>query len=448
MMPETADSSAVDRRMALAREWDELVEQVRKLDGFRDFLKPPRLEQLLPAAEAGPVVTVNVSRWRCDALIVTTDGVEVKNLAGLTAESTSMRARDYLEGLGRVEEAVRLAYAAWERCQGADQTLEAIAVYTAAKVSLQDATDRCEETLHDLTRWLWDEIAEPVLTVLGVTGPPASGEPWPRLWWCPTGLLSLLPLHAAGHHRAEGRHESVIDRVVPSYTPTLRALLEARGKGTRSAGRPLPAEGGAEAASADSSRGRLLIVGLAHTPGQMPLPNVTRELRLLTEVFPGNHTILDGPAATWDGVRAQLPRHSWVHFSCHGDQNLADPSRGGILLYDRLLTIADISEGQYHGDFAFLSACKTATGGITLPDEAITLAAALHYTGYRHVIGTLWSIHDETAADVADAVYTDLTSAGTFEPVRAANALHTAIRGLRDTGKPLSQWMPFTHTGP
>jgi CHAT domain-containing protein len=179
-----------------------------------------------------------------------------------------------------------------------------------------------------------------------------------------------------------------------------------------------------------------------------PAHHVTRELRLLSGLLPGRYTILDGPAATWDAVRAQLPRHSWVHFSCHGDQNLADPSRGGVLLYDRRLTIADISEGQYHADFTFLSACKTATGGITLPDEAITLAAALHYTGYRHVIDTLWSIHDKTAADVARAVYTDLTSGGTFEPSRAARALHTAIRGLRDAGKPLSQWMPFIHTGP
>jgi CHAT domain-containing protein len=137
-----------------------------------------------------------------------------------------------------------------------------------------------------------------------------------------------------------------------------------------------------------------------------------------------------------------------VHFSCHGDQDLTDPSRGGILLHDRLLTIAEISEGQYHGDFAFLSACKTATGGVTLPDEAITLAAALHYAGYRHVIGTLWSVLDATAATVAEAVYTDLTSVGIFEPQRAAPALHSAIKSLRDAGKPLSQWTLFTHTGP
>jgi hypothetical protein len=440
---------AIDQRMALAREWDELVERVRKLDGFEDFLKPPRLDRLLPAAAAGPVVVVNLSRWRCDALIVTTGGVEVKKLPGLTAEVANAQASAYLDGLQDVEKAVRLVYDTRRRIDGAEHPLEAIAAYTTAKQHLQGAIDGCEEMLLEVTGWLWDEIAAPVLDALGITGPPEQGQPWPRLWWCPTGLLSLLPLHAAGHHTAQGqaRHESVLDRVMPSYTPTLRALLEARGNDLRAAMDQRAADTSAESASAGPP-GRMLIVALPDTPGQMPLPNVARERRLLSRLFRDSHTLLEGPAATWDAVREQLPRHGWAHFSCHGDQDLADPSRGGILLFDRLLTIAEISEGHHHGDFAFLSACKTATGGVTLPDEAITLAAALHYTGYRHVIGTLWSIHDETAATVAEVVYADLTSSGAFEPDRAAGALHAAMRGLRDTGKPLSHWTPFTHTGP
>ena len=37
----TPVGNVVDRRMALAREWDDLVAQVRKLEGFEDFLMPP-----------------------------------------------------------------------------------------------------------------------------------------------------------------------------------------------------------------------------------------------------------------------------------------------------------------------------------------------------------------------------------------------------------------------
>jgi CHAT domain len=413
MMPSTpADTSRIiDRRMALAREWDDLVKQVRNVKGFADFLTPPKLEKLLPAAAAGPVVVVNISRWRCDALIVTTTGVEVKELRKLTAETVAAQVDSYLTGLQRAKR---------------------------------------EETLRSISQWLWDQIAGPVLHVLGLDSPAAPGQPWPRLWWCPTGPLTLLPIHAAGYHTPEGwaHHETVLDRTVSSYTPTLRALVEARNNAPRSAERVADDEPAPHTAQPADSVGRMLIVALPHTPGQMPLPNVTRERRLLTRLFPGNHTLLEGSTATWQAVRAQLPHHGWVHFSCHGDQNLTDPSQGGILLHDRMLTIADISEGRYNGDFAFLSACKTATGGITLPDEAIALAAALHYTGYRHVIGTLWSVRDETAAEVAEAIYTNLTSDGGFEPSRAAYALHQAIRGLRESGTSLSHWTPFTHTGP
>jgi tetratricopeptide (TPR) repeat protein len=97
-----------------------------------------------------------------------------------------------------------------------------------------------------------------------------------------------------------------------------------------------------------------------------------------------------------------------------------------------MLTVADIAAGQHAGDFAFLSACKTATGGTVLPDEAITLAAALHFTGYRHVIATLWSVWDDSAAAVTEAVYRDIVVDRALRPKRTATALHTAVRALRD----------------
>jgi hypothetical protein len=427
-------SRMVDRRMALAREWDELVEQVRKLEGFEDFLKPPRLETLLPAAASGPVAIINISQWRCDALIVTTNGVRVEALPQLTLETVVEKTNDYLRVLQNVDEAAHDLHVAWQRYDSGDHTLDAIRQYTEAKQALQRAVGDRDTTLATVLEWLWVEIADPVLTTLGFVEPPAPGQPWPRLWWCPTGPLTLLPLHAAGYHdktsRTTGR--TVLDRVVSSYTPTLRALLEAR--------RPLDLQPDDE---------RILIVALPDTPDEVPLANVARERDLLTSRFSGRNTLLESEAATAEAVRNELPRHRWAHFSCHGGQNLNDPSQGGLLLHDRTLTIADISAQEHRGEFAFLSACMTATGGVNLPDEAITLAAALHYTGYRQVIATLWSVYDETAADVAQAVYADLMSTGQFEPARSAYALHKAIRELRDgRNLPPSAWMPFTHTGP
>jgi CHAT domain-containing protein len=86
---------------------------------------------------------------------------------------------------------------------------------------------------------------------------------------------------------------------------------------------------------------------------------------------------------------------------------------------------------------------------VDLPDEAITLAAALHYTGYRHVIATLWSVWDAEAAQVAEDVYNALVSDGELQAAGAARALHDAVNRLR-AGHPdrPSVWTPFAHTGP
>jgi CHAT domain-containing protein len=114
------------------------------------------------------------------------------------------------------------------------------------------------------------------------------------------------------------------------------------------------------------------------------------------------------------------------------------------------LTIADLAaRSGGHRDLAFLSACQTATGSIRHLDEAIHLAAAMLFLGYRHVIATMWSIADSPAPQVADAVYAALaTDDGTPDPDHTAQALHQAIHALRkqDPTNPIL-WAPYTHLG-
>ena len=400
----------VDRRMALAREWDELVGQVRALDGFGDFLRPPRLETLLPAADGGPVVILNVSRWRCDALIVKASGVEVVELPDLEQADVVAQTQAYLEAVGARQ---------GETERGA----------VRRDVDVTVAVDGVEATLDRCLQWMWDGFAAEVLDHLGHTTTPT--DDWPRVWWCPTGPLTLLLIHAAGHHRTAG--QAVLDRVISSYTPTLRALVEAR----------------AEAGRRTSGSERMLFVGMPTTPNQADLPNVHVEEELVTRLFGDRCTRLVGEQATRATVMADLLDHSWVHFACHGEQNLGDPSNGGVLVQDGPLTVTDLSSQQYRGDFAYLSGCKTAVGGVNLPDEAITLAAALHYTGYRHVIATLWSVWDEEAAQVAKDVYRSVVPDGMLHADGAARALHHAVRTLRaETRDRASVWTPFAHTGP
>ncbi|MEI5098367.1 CHAT domain-containing protein [Streptomyces sp. PmtG] len=100
------------------------------------------------------------------------------------------------------------------------------------------------------------------------------------------------------------------------------------------------------------------------------------------------------------------------------------------------------------GKFAFLSACETSSVGIALPDEAVTTTAALHYAGYDNVIGTLWSVYDGTATEIAKQVYGRLIGKEPFSSDLVARALHEAVRAQRELA-PRSPdiWAPFLHVG-
>jgi CHAT domain-containing protein len=231
-----------------------------------------------------------------------------------------------------------------------------------------------------------------------------------------------------------------MDRVVSSTIPTVRALLKARHDMHNTARRPA-----------------VLVVAMPATPDQTDLPGAKPEAQLITEKFPGSVAVLGlpgGPPASHATVTAQLQNHSWVHFACHGSSDLADPSASCLLLTDwqtHPLTVLDLTGMRLTAtELAFLSACSTARGGATLPDEAIHLAGACALAGYGHVIAALWPIRDADAVRVTNAVYARLAE----EPERRDHALamHTAIRALRDgyaeslTDQP-SRWASHTHTG-
>jgi hypothetical protein len=49
-----------------------------------------------------------------------------------------------------------------------------------------------------------------------------------RIWWCLTGPLAFLPIHAAGlYGEDDGFGSKLSDFVISSYTPSLTALIEA-----------------------------------------------------------------------------------------------------------------------------------------------------------------------------------------------------------------------------
>ena len=79
--------------------------------------------------------------------------------------------------------------------------------------------------------WLWDSCCHPILEALSFRETPSRYD-WPHVWWIPTELLAQQPLHAAGYHTKQNSN-SVLERVISSYTTSIKALLHGRRKPDR-----------------------------------------------------------------------------------------------------------------------------------------------------------------------------------------------------------------------
>ncbi|MEU9128362.1 CHAT domain-containing protein [Kitasatospora sp. NPDC048540] len=400
-----------DRFQDAARRWEEAVAEARAL--VPGFLAGPAAADLC-AGVPGPVVVVNVSRHRCDALLVERTGVRVVPLAGLTAAEVEARAEVHQAAVRRFEE--RAAERAGAPGVG--------------------VTGPFNRVLAELAEWLWDRVAVPVLDVLAVAAPDGAGH-LPRLWWCPTGLLSLLPLHAAGYHAPPGT--SLVDRVVPSYTPTVAAL--------------------AAAATRPDVTGPPRVLGVLadRVPGTAALPGADIQHRLITDRFPDATVLADGRADS-RRVLSALPDHTVLHVMCHGHHDPARPQRSGLVLEDGVVPIAVLAAERTDGVLVSLTACRTATVDARTPDELISIAAAMTFAGWRQAVATLWPVDAAETTAVAGEVYAPASgghpaAAGPppFDPADTARHLHRAVLARRSPPAAprarLWAWAPYVHVG-
>lgn len=309
--------SEADQRSALACQLDGLIGGIRALPGCGDLFRSPSFPDLHEAIGTRSVAIVNISAYRCDALIVTPAGVRITPLSALTQQDAESAAQFFRT---RAERAARPGRAG----QIAREEL-------AAKLA-----------------WLWDIVAEPVLRDIGMTDAAPAEAEVPRLDWCPVGPAVFLPLHAAGHHTEASLSapRTVIDRAESAYIPKLRALAPRQ----------------PDQAVGQETNQPPLIVSMPTTPGRRPLPSAQAEAGHLLSIFPGaDH--LTGPAATHDAVLAGMGSHCWFHFAVHGVTDDHTPVDGGLELTDGRLTIRDLAQRRLPAArFAYLSACATYQG--------------------------------------------------------------------------------------
>jgi CHAT domain-containing protein len=370
--PKTLTQRQVNQRYKAGQELEKQIQTIRTLPGFDRFLLAPSEDELKAAAKYGPIVIINVSDYRCDAFIIEDSRLWALQLPRL--HSTDLRDR--------------------------------------IKTSLADPT---------LLEWLWDTIAQPILDALGFTQAPLDGC-WPRIWWVPTGLLARFPIHAAGYH-SKRSSDTVLDRVVSSYSSSIKALALSRQS------RP-------NVRTAPRSQ-KVVLVGMQKTPRQNDLQFAKEEVDKLESLCNSMQLQVSKPRPVQKDVLFALKDCNIFHFAGHGLTDPSDPSKSCLLLEDwakEALTVANLFETNLRGAnpfLAYLSACGT--GQVRhekLIDGGLHLISACQLAGFQHVIGTLWEVNDKSCVDMATITYKWIQDKRMSDE-SVSEGLHHASRSLR-----------------
>ncbi|KAI0083077.1 CHAT domain-containing protein, partial [Irpex rosettiformis] len=355
LIPQSLGGQALSSH-AYALEYDKLIAQIRELEGFKNFLRPKNLSQLIGACASGPVVVINVHESRSDALILHGGGdvicVPLPDLPLSRATEVQSQLWDLLRAKRFLNQS---------RGEMRDEDSDE----KGGRVTAMDPPDMMRKILADLWNWMVKPIVDIVLT-LSVSQPSTT---LPHITWCPTGPIAFLPLHAAGiypkHESTNTHSQTIMDVAVSSYAPTLEALLKSRTKVT----------------TGDTEYPKALVVSQPATPYCDPIPNTRTEAEIITSLI-SRSTHLDDTGGTVQAVLEGMAKHDWVHLACHGVQNRMDPTNSAFALYDGRLTLSMLmSQHLPNADLAVLSACQTATGDETLSEEAVHLAAGMLNVG-------------------------------------------------------------------
>ncbi|KAJ6575653.1 CHAT domain-containing protein [Mycena vulgaris] len=382
-------SGTSSNRQDIANKRQKLLEFIRQQPGLEHFLLPKPYKLLSQASQRGPVVILNSHQTQCDGVILldpASDPVHV-SLPNVTLALLQSHQGILRELLGR------------------------------SNVRTREESASTRLFGRHLLTWLYTNVVAPIHQVLE-SHEIHNG----RLWWLPTGAFSGLPLHAC----------PPTAQFIHSYTATLGSLLHAYSRKS-------------------SNPPKVGVVGVTHTgSGAHRLPGVEQEVKKILSIIKTSHVeCLEGPQATPGAVKRQLQDCSWVHLACHGKQDLVEPTKSHLLLYQGVLELETILRMPLsNAEFVFLAACQTAMGDSQLINEAFHLGGGFIAAGFQSAIGTLWSMNDQDGPLVAEKVYSHLFREGRQPQASdTAEALQLAVEELKAQKVPYERWIPLIHMG-
>ncbi|KAH8686258.1 CHAT domain-containing protein [Ilyonectria robusta] len=362
----------VDERHEADKQMLLLLEDIRAKAGFERFLLPLSEAEMRKAASQGPIIIINISIFRCDALIIEESDIKAVPLVRLARQDVLNRS----------------------------------------------SRPRSLETL----AWLWDDIVNPVFEALGLNKSP-SEDSLKHIWWIPTGPLVGFPLHAAGYHLEPG-FNTALDRAISSYSSTIKTIVHSREQPIQE----MPATGRGQAvviampqtpgqnplSNAEDERKEVHRICIEMGLHSVPLQPFRDEVLSALQDCKVFHFAGHGNSCQGDPLQSHLPLQDWEE---------------SPLTVERMM---GTNVGSRSPLLAYLSACRT--GQIrheASVDESIHLMTAFQLAGFRHVVGTLWEVDDEQCVSIAKSMYEFLQKNG-IRDSSVSSGLHQALRESRD----------------
>jgi CHAT domain-containing protein len=183
-----------------------------------------------------------------------------------------------------------------------------------------------------------------------------------------------LPLHAAGIYSGDAQ-VSCSNYFVASYTPSIAALLHAQ----------------QSVQPVRRTKADMLLVAVDRPIQGTPLPMASKESNIVQRLVSPLANVVQ--IARCDAVFDHIQSATIVHLACHGTQNPANALESSFHLEDGLLPVSRLMELELPSAFlAVLSACETAKGDVAQPDQAIHLASAMLFAGFKSVVATMWYV--------------------------------------------------------
>ncbi|KAF5523748.1 hypothetical protein CGCA056_v005567 [Colletotrichum aenigma] len=359
-----------DKRHKASTEMTVLLDNIRTQPGFDRFLCSAIGRQMQDAAEEGPIIIINISSRRCDALIIEQSWIHVLGLPKLTKVDVLRRADDV----------------------------------------------RSFKTL----MWLWDSVVGPVLDSMGFSKQ-CIDKNWLHVIWIPTGPLLRFPLHAAGYHLAPG-HKTAMDRVISSYSSSVKAVVISRQQHCHESGSDVVLIGMGETPGLPHSSLRYATAETEAVRGVfnstslkcVQPTSIKKDVLAALETCRIFHFAGHGELNRLDPLKSHILLDDWM----------TQPLTTASLMEKNLASSPPF--------LAYLSACKTSeNSNQDLVDENIHLTSAFQLSGFRHVVGTLWEVDDELSSEMARLTYEFLITKG-ISDASVSGGLHFATKELRD----------------